>query len=191
MRPVRASCWSSMTPITSCVAFRSAQSAAARPAMGCRTSATPRSTSSFPVNLRLGGRLGHAFLASRLPSAQRHVVEEHRGDQRQDQDCGTDQEDLMKGGRQPDANRMQHLVEEGRTLRSEAARLGPARRDLRRIEEGLWTAAGTGEEASGLSRKVKAGHFVADVDGQLLAEHGAQHRGAERSTNLAPELDLA
>src|SRR6059058_5925266 len=86
---------------------------------------------------------------------------------------------------------MQHLVEEGRTLRSEAARLGPARRDLRRIEEGLWTAAGTGEEASGLSRKVKAGHFVADVDGQLLAEHGAQHRGAERSADLAPELDLA
>ena len=97
----------------------------------------------------------------------------------------------MKGRRQPDANRMQHLVEEGRTLRSEAARLGPARRDLRRIEESLRTAAGTGEEASGLSRKVKAGYLFADVDWELLAQHGAEHGGPDRSADLAPELDLA
>src|SRR5439155_5118208 len=119
--------------------------------------------------LRLGGRLGRAFLASRLPSAQRHVLEEHGSDQCQDQHGGAEQEDLMEGGRQADPNRVQDLVEERGALRPERARLGPAGGDLRRIEERLRAAACAGQEPSGLSRKVQAGYFLADVDRELLA----------------------
>src|SRR5437879_6070981 len=98
----------------------------------------------------------------------------------------------MQGRGQAGANRVQHLVEDRGTLLSERARLGPASRDLRGIEQSLGVApAAADEPRRDLRGKMEAGHLLLDMYRKALSQDGAQHRGADRPADLPPELDLA
>ena len=112
-----------------------------------------------------GGGYGGAFLAGLLLDAptQGHVVEEDRGDQRQHQDRGSVEEDLMERGGQPGPDRVQHVVEDGGALRPEGCRLGAAGGDRGRVEDRLRVAA-AGDEAQSLRGQVERAQLLADLD---------------------------
>src|SRR5205814_6700735 len=102
------------------------------------------------------------------------------------------EEDLVQRRGQAGTNRVQHLVKDRGTLLSKAARLGPAGRDLRGIEQGLGIAATPADEPRrDLGGKMEAGHLLLDMNRKALGQDGAEHRGADRPADLPPELDLA
>src|SRR2546423_13634172 len=92
-----------------------------RPSLPCtRRRAIPQPSStrspraSRPTSyVELGGYHRGVFLAGPLPPAQRHIVEEDRHDQRQEQDQRGGEEHLVQRDSQDGADRVQHLGEDG------------------------------------------------------------------------------
>src|ERR1700682_6151482 len=98
----------------------------------------------------------------------------------------------MQGGGKRDANAMQHLVKDRGTLRSERTRrLGPARGDLRGVEQRLRVASTARYQLGGLCRQVEVRYLLPDMDGETLAQDRAEHGRTDRAAHLPPEPDLA